>query len=178
VEGGTSDPGTDSGRGWYRGTSAPGELISPSRVLASMSAAASVETGGQIRALGSSRRSRVRPAAVRPSAARDNGRVINGDPLHSMTPAFLQRAVHLAVLRILALQRQEDLDRLADESEALKRRGYVLDDTDACARLAHARERAGLLRRLTAAATDLQAAKGALREAILDDAWTPADEPD
>lgn len=104
--------------------------------------------------------------------------MIDGDPLHSATPAFLQRAGHLAVLRILALQRQEDLDRLADEAEGLKLRGYVLDPADACERVAHARARVDLARRLAAAAAELQSAKVALREAILDDAWTPGDDPD
>jgi hypothetical protein len=104
--------------------------------------------------------------------------VIDGDPLKSATPALVQRAGHLAVLRILALQRQDDLDRLAEEWDALERRGYVLDTGDARARVDLARERARLVRRLTVAAADLQAANAALREAILDDAWTPADDPD
>jgi hypothetical protein len=104
--------------------------------------------------------------------------VIDGDPLKSATPAFLQRAAHLAVLRILALQRQEDLDRLADEADLLARRGYLLDTGDARSRVEHARERSRLTRLLTVAGADLQSANGALREAILDDAWTPDDDPD
>jgi len=102
--------------------------------------------------------------------------VIDGDP--SGSAALLQRAGHLAVLRILAAERQDDLDALAEEADAHARRGYVLDLTDARARVEHAREDALLRRRLTAAATALQDARAALREAILDDAWTPGDDPD
>jgi hypothetical protein len=104
--------------------------------------------------------------------------VIDGDPLHSATPALLQRAGHLAVLRILAAARQEDLDRLASEADALAVRGYTLDPRDPGARIAHGRAAAEIGRRLSVAAAELQAANGALREAILDDAWTPADDPD
>ncbi len=104
--------------------------------------------------------------------------MISGDPLRSATPAFLQHAGHLAVLRILAQQRQEDLDRLAAEAEALQVRTFALDLENAGARIALARDRADLGCRLTAAAGELQAARSALREAILDDAWTPDDDPD
>jgi len=107
-----------------------------------------------------------------------NGVVIDGDPLHSATPALLQRAGHLAVLRILAGARQEELDRLAAEADALTVRGYTLDPCDPAARLAHVRAAAEIARRLAVAEAELQAANGALREAILDDAWTPADDPD
>ncbi|MGN6743516.1 MAG: hypothetical protein ACTHJL_09500 [Amnibacterium sp.] len=104
--------------------------------------------------------------------------MIDGDPLETATPALLQRAGHLAVLRILAEHRQDELDRLAAEADALARRGYVLDVTDPHARLEHARDRARMTRRLTAADASLQEARAALREAILDDAWTPQDDPD
>jgi hypothetical protein len=104
--------------------------------------------------------------------------VIDGDPLESATSAYLQRAGHLAVLRILAEQRQEDLDRLDDEADVVARRGYVLDPSDTAARLELARERPALARRLAAATEQLRAANRALREAILDDAWTPGDVPD
>jgi hypothetical protein len=107
---------------------------------------------------------------------RDNGEVIDGDPMQSVTSAMLERAGHLAVLRILAQQRQEDLDRLAEEADAVARRGYVLDAGDALARVEHARDQARLSRRLSAAASDLHEAEAALREAILDDAWTPSDD--
>jgi hypothetical protein len=102
--------------------------------------------------------------------------VVDVDPLQSATPELLQRAGHLAVLRILALQRQEDLDRLADEADAHARRGYLLDVTDAGARVQHARESVELTRRLAVAAADLHLAESALREAVLDDAWTPQDD--
>ncbi len=107
-----------------------------------------------------------------------NGVVIDGDPLHAATPALLQRAGHLAVLRILAVARQEDLDRIVAEADALTVRGYTLDPCDPTARLAHVRASAEIGHRLSAADAELQAANHALREAILDDAWTPADDPD
>ena len=118
------------------------------------------------------------PAGALSAEVGHNGVVIDGDPLQEATPALLQRAGHLAVLRILAVARQEDLDRLATEADALSVRGYTLDPCDSAARLAHVRSVAAMNRRLSAAAAELQAANGALREAILDDAWTPADDPD
>jgi hypothetical protein len=117
------------------------------------------------------------PLPIRPAVG-ETGVVIDGDPLETATPALLQRAGYLAVLRILAEQRQEDLDRLADEADALVRRGFVLDTTDARARVDHARGRARMTRRLEVAAAALQDAERALREAILDDAWNPQDDPD
>jgi hypothetical protein len=116
--------------------------------------------------------------SIRAPSSGENGDVIDGDPLSSATPDILQRAAHLAVLRILALQRQEDLDRLTDEADVLVRRGYVLDPSDACARVQHLRERSGMDRRLAAAASELQEASTALRQAILDDAWRPSDDLD
>ncbi|HET6825075.1 MAG TPA: hypothetical protein VFH64_04050 [Amnibacterium sp.] len=104
--------------------------------------------------------------------------MIDGDPLHSATPEILQRAAHLAVLRILVCQRQEDLDRLTDEADVLVRRSYVLDPSDARARVDYVRDRSRMDRRLAAAASELREANAALREAILDDAWSATDDPD
>ena len=98
--------------------------------------------------------------------------------MQSTSSAMLQRAGHLAVLRILAQERQEELDRLVEEADGLARRGYVLDAGDASARIEHARDSARLSRRLSSATAGLREAEAALREAILDDAWTPSDDLD
>jgi hypothetical protein len=102
--------------------------------------------------------------------------VIDGDSWGSAAPDLLQRAAHLAVLRILAGERQEELDRLAADADVLVRIGYTLDRQDARARLDHARRTARMSRRLAAAAAELSAAEAALRAAILDDAWCPSDD--
>jgi hypothetical protein len=93
-------------------------------------------------------------------------------------PELLERAAHLAVLRILLDARRIELDQVAAEVDALTCAGYVLDREDAASRIAFGRTMQQLSRRATEAEHEHRAAEQALRAAVLDDAWTPDDDLD
>jgi hypothetical protein len=92
------------------------------------------------------------------------------------SPALLQRAVHLAALRILVDERRSELERIAEETERVAVAGFAADPGDAAVRVALGRSRQRLARRGREAEQELRAAEAALRAAVLDDAWTPADD--
>ena len=93
-------------------------------------------------------------------------------------PDLLQRAAHLAALRILLDQCRAELDRVAEAADALVCAGYVLDRGDAASRIELGRRTQRLARRAAAAELEHRAAERALRAAVLDDAWTPSDDLD
>jgi hypothetical protein len=93
-------------------------------------------------------------------------------------PELMERAAHLAVLRILLDERRIELDRVAEEVDALTCAGYVLDREDVQSRIEFGRRMQQLSRRAAAAEYEHRAAERALRAAVLDDAWTPTDDID
>jgi hypothetical protein len=103
---------------------------------------------------------------------------VDGDGAPRGTGDLLQRAVHLAALRVLVDERRSELHRLAQAEDALAVIGFGLDRSDALARVAFSRASAGLAADVACAAAELREAEVALRTAVLDDAWTPADDLD
>jgi 2-keto-4-pentenoate hydratase len=93
-------------------------------------------------------------------------------------PELMQRAVHLAALRILVDQRRTELEGVVEAADSLACSGYVIGHDDVPARLEFGRRTRQLARRAKAAEYELRAAEGALRAAVLDDAWTPSDDID
>jgi thioredoxin-like negative regulator of GroEL len=93
-------------------------------------------------------------------------------------PELMQRAAHLAALRILLEQRRIELGRVAEAADALTCMGYELDREDAQGRIEFGRRMRQLSREIAAAEYEVRAAERALRVAILDDAWTPSDDVD